>query len=105
VHFFSPRGKIFLFIFYEKTLRYILPERDTRLCKNKRKRNASLFKTLPRSQAIYGGSVETFGPYPQDYTMQLIIYSLNSIFILAGNKHLVNKNTNDIKNKIKIVRE
>jgi hypothetical protein len=46
--------------------------------------------TLPRSQAIYGGSVETFGPYPQDYTMQLL-YSLNSFFILAGKKYLVNK--------------
>jgi hypothetical protein len=23
---------------------------------------------IPRSQAIYGSSVETFGPYPQDYT-------------------------------------
>ena len=24
--------------------------------------------TQPRSQAIYGSLVETFGPYPQDYT-------------------------------------
>ncbi len=26
------------------------------------------FHPSPRSQAIYGSSVETFGPYPQDYT-------------------------------------
>jgi hypothetical protein len=31
----------------------------------------------PRSQAIYGSSVETFGPYPQDYTTNICLL-LNS---------------------------
>jgi len=34
----------------------------------KNKRFLHIHVLLSRSQAIYGSSVETFGPYPQDYT-------------------------------------
>ena len=41
---------------------------------NNRRQNTSLLTTLPRSQAIYGSSVETFGPYSQHYTKQFMKY-------------------------------
>ena len=31
--------------------------------------------TQPRSQAIYGSLVETFGPYPQYYTRIILIFT------------------------------
>lgn len=33
-----------------------------------KKRIFSILKHIPRSQAIYGSLVETFGPYSQNYT-------------------------------------
>lgn len=40
-----------------------------------------LFKHAPRSQAVYGSLVETFGPYSQHYTkiIRLILFYLNKI--------------------------
>ena len=38
------------------------------------------FVLSPRSQAIYGSSVETFGPYPQYYTM----YTINNCVIILS---------------------
>jgi len=60
------------------------------MCNKIEGKNASLFKTLPRSQAIYGSSVETFGPYPQHYTMQIYKF-FNTFFILTEELALVNK--------------
>lgn len=34
---------------------------------------------LHRSQAVNGSSVETFGPYPQDYTMNICIMNFSII--------------------------
>ena len=47
-----------------------------------RKEEIFLNLTLPRSQAIYGSLVETFGPYSQHYTMRMLF--ILSIWILTG---------------------
>ena len=47
------------------------------------------FKLSPCSQAIYGSSVETFGPYPQDYTMYTKLlrhHFINSLIIRRQEK-------------------
>jgi hypothetical protein len=43
------------------------------ICKKYEKKEYFSIHYLPRSQAIYGSSVETFGPYSQYYTTQTIL--------------------------------